>query len=120
MDRRKELKQEAREAKTDAGVYQIKNNRNGKVLIVSTRNFKTMNGQRFTLEMGSHTNKALQQEWREFGGEAFTFEVLEVLKKEDSPYFDERGALKKLEEAWLERLQPFGERGYANPRPTRS
>jgi hypothetical protein len=54
----------------------------------------------------------LQQEWREFGAEAFVFEVLEVLEKKEDGYFDIKDALKKLEAEWVERLQPFGERGY--------
>lgn len=114
VDRKAELKQFAKEIKTDAGVYQIKNNRNGKALVESTRNLKTINGQQFQLELGSHTNKMLQQDWNECGKEAFTFEVLEVLDKEKMAPLDEQDALKKLKEQWLERLQPFGERGY-NP-----
>lgn len=112
MDRREELKRQAKEIKTEAGIYQIGNLPNGKVLIVSTRDFKTMNGKQFTLQMGSHDNKVLQQEWKEFGEDAFAFDVLEVLEQPESGYFDEKGALKKLEEKWLERLQPFGDRGY--------
>lgn len=112
MDRRAELKQLAKETKTEAGVYQIRNNRSGKVWIHSSRNVKTINGQRFMLDMGSHHNKQLQKEWSESGGDAFTIDVLEVLKKEEAPYFDEQDALKKLEAKWLDRLQPFGERGY--------
>lgn len=113
---RKELKRLAKETKTDAGVFQIKNSRNGKVFVESTRNLKTINGKQFQLEMGSHQNKMLQKEWNEFGPEAFTFEVLEVLEKPETGYFDEKDALKKLKAKWLEQLQPFGERGYNSRR----
>ncbi|MDF2630374.1 MAG: hypothetical protein K0R39_4205 [Symbiobacteriaceae bacterium] len=111
MDR-KELKRQAREIKTESGVYQIRNTRNGKLFVETTRNFKTLNGQQFMLEMGSHTNRALQQEWNQLGKDAFVFEVLEVLEKPETGYFDERDELKKLKAKWMEQLQPYGERGY--------
>jgi len=113
MDR-KELKRLAKEIKTDAGVYQVRNIRNGKVYVESTRNLKSINGQVFQLNMGSHRIPTLQQEWNAFGQEAFVFEVLEILEKEESAYFDELDALKKLKAKWVQQLQPFGERGY-NP-----
>ncbi|QDS37588.1 GIY-YIG nuclease family protein [Brevibacillus brevis] len=109
---REELKQLYKESKTQAGVYQIKNTQNQKIWISATRNLKTMNGKLFTLKIGSHINKQLQREWNEYGEEAFVFEVLEVLKKKEDGYFDEKDALKKLEQKWLDQLQPYGERGY--------
>lgn len=33
---------------------------------------------------------------------------------EDSPYFNAKEALAKLEEKWIHELQPFGDRGYHN------
>lgn len=112
MNRKKELKQLYKETKTEAGVYQIKNTQNGKIFVGSTRNLKTLSGKQFSLEMGTDTNKMLQNEWKEFGKEAFVFEVLEVLKQKETGYFDAKNELKKLEEAWLDKLQPYGERGY--------
>jgi hypothetical protein len=113
MDR-KELKRLAKETKTEAGIYQIKNTRNGKLFIGTTPNLKTINGQQFTLKMGSHMNKALQQDWNAFGEDAFTFAVLEILEQPETGYFDQKDALKKLAAKWLEQLQPYGEHGY-NP-----
>ncbi|WP_416825108.1 GIY-YIG nuclease family protein [Ectobacillus polymachus] len=112
MDRKKELKQLYKETPIEAGVYQIKNMKNQKIFIGSTRNLKSLNGAKFTLDMGSHTNKELQEEWRQFGKDAFTFEVLEILKKKDTPYFNEKEALLEIEDKWVEQLQPYGERGY--------
>lgn len=112
MNRKAELKQQYKEMKVEAGVYQIKNTINQKVWIDSTRNLKTINGKQFQLKMGSHPNKQLQTEWQEYGEDAFVFEVLEVLKKKETGYFDEADELKKLEEKWLQQLQPYGERGY--------
>ena len=112
MDRKQELKQQYKEMKIEAGVYQIRNTNNQKIFVESTPNLKTINGKRFTLDMGTFQNKLLQNEWKEFGDEAFVFEVLEILKAPKEGYFDAKDALKKLKEKWLEELQPYGERGY--------
>jgi hypothetical protein len=112
MERKEELKQLYKESKTQAGVYQIKNTKNQKIFIGSTMNLKTLNGKRFELKMGSHKNKLLQNEWNEYGEDAFVFEVLEVLEKKETGYFDAKDELAKLEAKWLEKLQPYGERGY--------
>ncbi|MFE8698336.1 DUF2087 domain-containing protein [Cytobacillus sp. FJAT-53684] len=112
MDRKKELKQQYKEITIEAGVFQIKNTKNDKIFIGSTRNLKTLNGTKFSLENDSFSNKMLQAEWSQFGKEAFDIEVLEILKKQDNPYYNEKEELEKLEEKWLNQLQPYGERGY--------
>ncbi|MGM0924435.1 MAG: GIY-YIG nuclease family protein [Bacillota bacterium] len=112
MDRKKELKQLYKESKPEAGIYQIKNTKNGKLFIGSTLNLKTLNGKQFELETGSSTNKTLQNEWSTFGKEAFSIDVLEVLKRKEEGHFDVKHALKKLEEKWLNELKPYGEKGY--------
>jgi len=112
INRRKELIQQYKEIKTESGVYQIRNIKNSKVLVVSTPNLKTMNGKPMMLRGGVHKNGKLQEEWNKFGEESFVFEVLEVLKEKETGYFDKTGELKKLEMKWLEKLQPFGELGY--------
>lgn len=112
MNRRKELQEQAKEVKTEAGVYQIRNERNGKVFIDSTLNLKTINGQQFMLQMGSHLNRRLQAEWNEYGENAFVIEVLEVLKKDDNPFADPKDALAKCLNRWFEKLEPYGDRGY--------
>jgi hypothetical protein len=112
MERKKELKQLYKEMKIEGGVYQIRNTVNQKVLVVSTPNLKTINGRRMQLAAGSHQNKQLQEEVKQYGVEAFVFEVLEVLEEKEEGSFDKGEELKKLEKKWLEKLQPYGERGY--------
>ncbi|SFG12894.1 hypothetical protein SAMN05660649_00793 [Desulfotomaculum arcticum] len=116
MDRRKELKQQYKEMKTEGGVYQIRNTKNQKVFVAATPNFKTINGRKTMLRAGGHKNRALQDEWNQFGADAFVFEVLEVLEEKEEGYFDKADELKKLEKKWLDQLQPFGERGYNQPK----
>ncbi|KKI88857.1 LuxR family transcriptional regulator [Bacillus sp. SA1-12] len=112
MERKKELKQYYKEMPIEAGVYQIKNNKNQKVFIGSTRNLKTLNGIKFTLENGGHMNKELQSDWNHYGKDAFTFDILEVLKKKDHEYFNEKEELGNLHQKWFDHIQPYGERGY--------
>ncbi|MGG3915080.1 GIY-YIG nuclease family protein [Rossellomorea vietnamensis] len=113
MDRKRELKQQYKETPVEAGVFQITNKQNKKIYIGSTKNLKTLNGIKFMLENnGFTTSKELQTEWSEIGKEAFTFEVLEKLKKNDDPFVTEKEALAELEEKWLEKMQPYGEQGY--------
>lgn len=112
MDRKQELKQQYKETKIEAGVYQVKNTKNLKILIESTPNLKTINGKLFSLEMGTYQNKRLQGELKEFGAKAFVIEVLEILEIPEEGYFYAKDALKKLKEKWLDELQPYGERGY--------
>lgn len=113
MDRKKALKQQYKEMAVEAGVFQIKNNINNKIFIGSTRNFKTLNGTKFSLETNTYTtNRELQKDWNQYGKDAFSFDILEKLKKTDDPYYNEKEALAELEEKWLEKLQPYGEQGY--------
>jgi hypothetical protein len=112
MDRKKELKMQYKETKTEAGVYQIKNTINQKILIGSTMNLKTLNGKKFELEMGVSTNRGLQQDLKEFGAKAFVIEELERLKVEEDRYTNLKSELKKLEEKWLDKLKPYGDQGY--------
>lgn len=110
---RRELNREYVERVKPAGVYQVKNLSNGKVLLGSSLNLEgPLNRHRFMLKIGSHTNKTLQNDWNEFGAEKFAFEILEEVQRKDSPTFNLSDELTLLEMIWLEKLRPFGERGY--------
>lgn len=110
---RRELNREYVERVKPAGVYQVKNLATGKVLLGSSLNLEgPLNRHRFMLKIGSHTNKALQQDWNELGAEKFVFEILEEVKRKDVPNFNLEEELTLLEMIWLENLGPVGERGY--------
>ncbi len=113
MKSRKELNREYLERPKPAGVFQIQNKVNGKVLLGSSLNLEgALNGHRFTLKIGSHRNKALQEDWNQYGEENFVFEVLETIQVKDDPNFNLSDELTLLEMIWLEKLQPVGEKGY--------
>ena len=109
---RKELNREYVERLKPAGIYQVRNTANGKMLLGSSLNLEgPLNRHRFMLKIGSHTNKALQNDWNELGAEAFTFEILEEVKVKEDPNFNLQDELTLLEMIWLENLQPV-ENGY--------
>ena len=110
---RKEIHREYKERVKPAGIYQVKNLLNGKALLGSSLNLEgPLNRHRFMLKIGSHTSKALQKDWDELGPDQFVFEILEEVKRSDDPNFNLEDELTLLEMLWIEKLQPFGERGY--------
>ena len=113
MLNREEAKRAYKEMPKPAGVFQIKNLRNGKLYLGSSLNLNgPINRAKFELKMGMHRSKALQNDWNEFGAENFSFDILEVITLKDDPDFNLTDELTLLEEIWLEKLQPFGEKGY--------
>lgn len=113
MRSKKEIKLEFKERRKPAGVFQVKNTANGKVFLGSSLNLEgVFNGCRFRLSLGSHPNRGLQREWNEYGPGAFSFDILEEIKIKDDPDFNIGDELTLLEEIWIEKLRPFGEKGY--------
>ncbi|KOS69208.1 LuxR family transcriptional regulator [Lysinibacillus contaminans] len=112
MDHKKQLKELYKDTPIEAGVFTMTNKQNGKVVVGSFNNLKRLNGFQFMLKTNTHTNKALQADYNTFGADAFDIEVVEYLKKKEDGYFDAKKELEKLEEKWLDTLQPFDEKGY--------
>lgn len=109
---RKDLHREYKERVKPAGIYQVKNIKNGKVLLGSSLNLEgPLNRHKFMLKIGSHTNKALQNDWNEFGPDAFVFEILEEVQVNDDPNFNLQDDLTLMEMIWLEKTQPV-QNGY--------
>jgi hypothetical protein len=102
------------------GVFQIRNKVSGKVLIDSSINIPgKINRHTLQLNVGSHQNKQLQADWKEFGPDALEFETLEPLEPRDDQNYDYAADLSVLEELWLEKAAPFGENGYNEKKLTR-
>jgi hypothetical protein len=113
MSTRAELKRAYKENKPEAGIYQIRNLVNGKVLLGSTDSMQgRLNRHRFALRIGQHRDQALQTDFNQLGEAAFAFEVAEILKPSDEPDFSLEEALSELEQHWVQKIQPFGERSY--------
>lgn len=111
---RKQLLEQYKQIKTYMGVIQISNTSNGKIYIGSYPNLKNkwmvLQG---SLNSGTHFNSRLQEDWKRFGPEAFTYQVLE--EKTTDEVADVRWELKQMEARWLEKLEPYGDRGYNKP-----
>jgi group I intron endonuclease len=95
------------------GVYRVHNTANGKSFVGSAVDLPAkMNAQRAQLEFGSHMNRALQEDWKRFGADAFRFEILEELEPLDTPGYEPAKDLKVLEEIWVEKLGAEAEKVY--------
>ena len=100
------MQREYKERKKPAGIFQVRNTVNSKVLLGSSLNLEgILNSQKFKLSIGSHRNRELQKDWNEYGPEKFVFEILEVVKIKDDPNFNLNDDLTLLEQIWLEKLQ---------------
>ena len=95
------------------GVFLIRNNRNDKVFLGGSLDLPgIINRHKFQLDAGVHPNKTLQADWNELGSDNFAFEIVDELTPRAGAGVDYRAELAALENLWLERLQPFDERGY--------
>ena len=115
---RKAIKREYKESYRPAGVFQVRNTENGRILVSSSPNLPAIfNRLRMQLDAGMYAyHPELQRDWKTLGADAFAFEVLEELKPPEGPGWDPSDDLAALEALWLEQLQPYDEKGY-NRRP---
>lgn len=102
------------------GVFQIVNKTNGKVFVDSSNNVPgKINRHKFALNHASHASKSLQADWNELGEDAFEFETIEPVEPRDDPSYDYKADLEFLEDLWLEKLEPYGDKGYNEKKKTR-
>ncbi|CAG7618407.1 hypothetical protein PAESOLCIP111_02112 [Paenibacillus solanacearum] len=112
-ERRKALVAAYEEKEKAGGVFLLRNKRNGKIGVGSHPNIEgAVNRIKFELSIGRHRDASLQHDWNADGEAGFEFEVLEKLDGPASGMPEGRKTLARMEEAWLEKLQPYGERGY--------
>ena len=117
---KKAAKQAYKASHQPMGIFQIRNTVNDKVYVGSSMNLDAIfNRIRFQLYAGSHNNKALEADWRQYGTGKFEFEVLEVLPLRDDQTYNYVADLETLEDLWLEKLEPYGEKGYNDRKKTR-
>jgi len=110
---RKELIRQYKETRRPMGIFCVRNTANGKVLIGSSVDLPSrLNRERAQLGFGGHPNPGLQKDWNALGAAAFAFEVLDTLAPPVEPGYDPAYDLGVLEQLWLDKLSPFGERGY--------
>lgn len=87
-----------------AFIYQIKNLKNNKIYIGSSKNYEKRKYQhKYELNNEIHKNTHLQNAWKKYGEDAFEFSILEEC--EDLKQFER-------EQYYLNKLNPFDENGY--------
>jgi len=95
------------------GILQIKNKTNERIFLLKAKNLPgIINSQRFMLKNGSHPIFDLQKNFTSLGKSNFSFEALDRLEPKEGISYDYTRNLKALEEIWIEKLQPYGDKGY--------
>jgi len=113
MKTNKELKEEYKQQKLPAGVFQIRNTVNGKIFIDSSTSLNTVyNRHKVTLNFGNHVNSELQKDWKEFGEDKFVYEILGELKQSDDDSIDLAREARQLKDMYIDELKPYGDKGY--------
>jgi hypothetical protein len=106
LDRKKELKEQYKQMRPDMGIFIVRSNKTNKCFIVTSQNLNGyINRTRFQLNSGGHPNEELQREWKEYGEENFTIEILERLKYDkDESKTDYSEELEVMKFVWKEKL----------------
>lgn len=119
MPKKRELIKQYKQNPPEMGIFQIKNKINGKILIGKALNLKgKLNSHRFQLKNGSHFNKGLQKDYNQFGEDSFLFEKIDSLEAKNDMNYDYTEDLGLLEKMWLDKLQPYNEKGYHSAKIT--
>ena len=114
---RKEMVRAYRETARPMGIFRVHNTVSDRSFVGRSLDLPSiLNRMRAQLSFGGHPNRALQRDWNELGPDAFAFEVLDTLPPTDDEAYDPADDLSILEALWLERLQPYDERGYMKRR----
>jgi hypothetical protein len=102
------------------GVFQIRNKVNDKVFVDSSLNIPgKINRLTFQLNAGKHPSKSFQADWNEFGRDGFEFETLEDVMPRSDANYNYAADIETLEDLWLEKLEPYGDKGYNERKKTR-
>lgn len=115
---RRVLVRQYKESRPPAGVFTLANQTNGRVYVGGSLNLDgAMNRMRFELNLRSHRNKPLQQDWIAHGADRFSFAVVDRIKERDDPLFDYRAELDSLLALWREEIPCYGDSGYNGGHP---
>lgn len=98
------------------GIFWIRSKRSNKAFLETAQNVKgMMNRVAFQLNASIHPNEELQKEWREFGEEQFTVEILEELEYDkDETKTDYSEELAMMKYIWEEKIAKEGIELYKN------
>jgi hypothetical protein len=117
--KKKALTTTYRQSMRPMGIYQIRNLVNGKIFVDRSIDLEAArNRHLFVTAMARPPIPELLNDWQIYGGERFVFEVLDQVALEGESIADDatrqrhKGELDELLALWLEKLQPYGNKGY--------
>jgi hypothetical protein len=107
MTSRRDLSKAYKERTQHGGVYTITNSVNGKYLLGVTPDLASMRNRfQFAVSTGSAVDMRLRADWQQFGGKAFSLDVLEELDQKpdqtEARFLDDLRALEQLLRAQLD------------------
>ena len=106
---RKEMIKQYKEQLPTMGVFMVKNINDKRIFIKSASNmYNPFESTKFQLKMGSHYCRDLQSDYTRLGDEAFRYEVLDTLKRNENPFYDYKADLVELVNLWREKLADDG------------
>jgi len=103
--RRKEAINKYKARKPNRGVFAVRCAATGQVWVGATPNLDAAkNSVWFSLRLGKHSDRDLQEKWNAHGEAAFEYEVLERLDEDESP-IAVNDLLKEKKGLWAARFQ---------------
>lgn len=114
MHTKKDSKNIYKQMKFRAGIFQIKNLKNGKLYLETSCDLeRAYNSDKFQLNSGLHSNKELQSDWNNLGSDQFEFSVIDELKiDDDATEIKIKSDLKEFAEMYRTELLKKGENLY--------
>ena len=107
-EQKKEAIRKFKERKPLAGVYAVRCPQDGRTWVGSTRNVDAVkNAVFFSLRLGSHRERSLQEAWNAYGEAAFEFQALETLESDVEPMLVS-DLLKEAKQRWMWELSATG------------
>lgn len=107
------LKRQYLDTACRAGVYAIRNQLTGRVLVGSSTNVQAaLNRHRFELRQASHRNRLLSHDWSVHGESSFSFDILDTVKPDPDRKVDIARELDELLALWRQELSCSSERDY--------
>jgi len=113
MPTKEELKKEYKMNPPKMGIFRITNTANNKIYLIASKNLPAaFNRFPFALRTGNYFIRGLQNDWDKYGEAAFKFDELDILEFKEDPNYDYTEDLEMLLQLWLDKLQPYDDKGY--------
>ncbi|PIF44373.1 hypothetical protein CLU96_1338 [Chryseobacterium sp. 52] len=95
---RQQLREKAKNHPVTMGVLSVTNRVNEKRYIQGSLHLEALvNKMKFSLNTGQFSNISFQNDWTEYGSEAFTFEFVAIVLPQETPYINYRQEITQAE-----------------------